>query len=88
MFEIQEDESSLLQGASGCRVSDNMVFDDQRYTPESNGEYVSTNKNKIKTNPFTLMPAIMDFLRKVALFRGRVVFIENHSEWESLEFAN
>jgi hypothetical protein len=27
------------------------------------------------------MPAVMDFLRKAALFKGRILFVEEHSEW-------
>jgi hypothetical protein len=33
----------------------------------------------IKMNPFLLMPIAMDFLRKVALLKGRVLFVENNS---------
>ena len=29
-----------------------------------------------RMNPFYLMPSIMDYLRKVALFKGRVLFLE------------
>ena len=35
----------------------------------------------VKINPYPLMPAAMDFLRKVALFRGRVLFVESQREW-------
>lgn len=31
-------------------------------------------------NPFLLMPIAMDFLRRVALQRGRVLFIEANEE--------
>jgi hypothetical protein len=30
-------------------------------------------------NPFLLMPAVMDFLRKAALFKGRILFVEDDS---------
>ena len=35
----------------------------------------------VKINPYLLMPVAMDFLRKVALFRGRVLFVESQAEW-------
>jgi hypothetical protein len=34
----------------------------------------------MQANPFFLMPALMDFLRKVALFKGRVLFLEWNSK--------
>jgi len=38
---------------------------------------ITLNNQEIKMNPFLLMPLIQDFMRKVALQRGRVIFIEN-----------
>lgn len=34
-------------------------------------------QNKEPINPFKLMPSIMDFLRKAALFKGRILFVED-----------
>jgi hypothetical protein len=34
----------------------------------------------MRANPFFLMPALMDYLRKVALFKGRVLFLEWNSK--------
>jgi hypothetical protein len=33
------------------------------------------------SNAFKLLPSIMDFLRKAALFKGRVLFVEGREEW-------
>ena len=32
-------------------------------------------------NPYSIMPAVMDFLRRAALFRGRVLFVESLADW-------
>lgn len=41
---------------------------------------ISYHHSAVKTNPFSLMPVAMDFLRKVALQKGRVLFVESHKE--------
>lgn len=33
------------------------------------------------SNAFKLLPCIMDFFRKAALFKGRVLFVEGREEW-------
>ena len=35
------------------------------------------NPKDATVNPYLVMPAVMDFLRQAALFRGRVLFVES-----------
>lgn len=34
----------------------------------------------LKMNAFLLMPAVMDFMRRAALFRGRILFVEENMD--------
>lgn len=42
------------------------------------------NPHTILANPYSALPGIMDFLRRAALFKGRILFIESDSDWKSL----
>lgn len=37
--------------------------------------------NRTNPNAFLVLPTIMDFLRKVALFKGKVLFVESSADW-------
>ena len=39
---------------------------------------------EVPVNPFAALPGIMDFLRRAALFKGRVLFIESNTDWTSV----
>lgn len=39
---------------------------------------------EVPVNPFAVMPGVMDFLRQVALFQGRVLFVESEIDWTTL----
>ena len=43
-------------------------------------DYIHHPSAGVKINPFMLMPAAMDFLRRVALQKGRILYVENHNE--------
>ena len=42
------------------------------------------NPKDTTVNPYLVMPAVMDFLRQAALFRGRVLFVESKADWSSI----
>ena len=48
--------------------------------PECSDLLMHLNIQDTQINPFLLMPLVIDFLRKVALHKGRVIFIEDNKE--------
>lgn len=46
------------------------------------------NPKENPVNPYSVMPAVMDFLRSAALYQGRVLFVESNSDWTSNEDAS
>jgi len=43
------------------------------------------NKHGFPANPYSALPGIMDFLRRAALFKGRILFIESDSDWTAAD---
>ena len=39
------------------------------------------NPRENPVNPYSIMPAVMDFLRSAALFKGRILFVESQADW-------
>lgn len=42
------------------------------------------NPRENPVNPYSIMPAVMDFLRSAALFKGRILFVESQADWTTL----
>ena len=42
------------------------------------------NPRENPVNPYSIMPAVMDFLRSAALFKGRILFVESQADWTAL----
>ena len=42
------------------------------------------NPHEVKANPFSALPGIMDFLRRAALFKGRILFVESDEDWTAV----
>ncbi len=49
--------------------------------------YIEDLPNPIPVNPYSAMPGVMDFLRRAALFKGRVLFIESQVDWTAVSNA-
>jgi len=45
------------------------------------------NPREVSINPYSVMPGVMDFLRRAALFKGRVLFIESKLDWTAVSNA-
>jgi hypothetical protein len=46
-------------------------------------DYLQHHNQELKMNPFLLMPLVLDYLRKVALQKGKIVFIEGYNEMQN-----